>query len=80
MKHLIIIIAALVLLAAPPVLTGTMAQDKPMKFGLSLSTLNNPFFVTVKDGAQKEADILKVNLIVTDAQNRLAAEQPYHVQ
>ncbi len=71
MKHLIIIIAALALLFAPLGLTGAMAQEKPMKFGLSLSTLNNPFFVTVKDGAQKEADTLKVNLIVTDAQNRL---------
>jgi ribose transport system substrate-binding protein len=71
MKHSVIIIAALALLWAAPGLTGALAQEKPLKFGLSLSTLNNPFFVTVKDGAQKEAKLLKVNLIVTDAQNRL---------
>jgi ribose transport system substrate-binding protein len=71
LKRFFILISASALLVAPLGLTGAMAQDKAMKFGLSLSTLNNPFFVTVKDGAQKEADILHVNLIVTDAQNRL---------
>ncbi len=44
---------------------------EPYTFGLSLSTLNNPFFVSVKEGAEAEAKLLKVNLIVTDAQNRL---------
>ncbi len=71
LKRFFILISASALLVAPLGLTGAMAQDKAMKFGLSLSTLNNPFFVTVKEGAQKEADILHVNLIVTDAQNRL---------
>jgi ribose transport system substrate-binding protein len=71
LKRFFILISASALLMAPLGLTGAMAQEKAMKFGLSLSTLNNPFFVTVKDGAQKEADILHVNLIVTDAQNRL---------
>lgn len=70
-KRFIIFIAAIAVLVAPLGLTSAMAGEKDMKFGLSLSTLNNPFFVTVKDGAQEEADILKVNLIVTDAQNRL---------
>ncbi|WP_344007625.1 substrate-binding domain-containing protein, partial [Isoptericola halotolerans] len=36
---------------------------------LSLSTLNNPFFVDVRDGAQAAADELGVDLEVVDAQN-----------
>lgn len=37
--------------------------------GLSISTLNNPFFVDLKDGAQKAADELGYKLVVVDAQN-----------
>jgi ribose transport system substrate-binding protein len=36
---------------------------------LVLSTLNNPFFVTLKDGAQKAADAAGAKLIVVDAQD-----------
>jgi ribose transport system substrate-binding protein len=42
--------------------------------GLSLSTLNNPFFVTLRDGAQAEADALGSELIVVDAQDDPASE------
>lgn len=41
---------------------------------LSLSTLNNPFFVDVRDGAQAAADELGIELEVVDAQNDSAAE------
>lgn len=41
---------------------------------LVISTLNNPFFVTLKDGAQKKADELGYNLIVLDSQNNPAKE------
>ncbi|QCQ93794.1 transporter [Rhodococcus sp. SGAir0479] len=37
------------------------------RIALSLSTLNNPFFVDVREGAQDEADRLGVRLTVTDA-------------
>ncbi len=37
--------------------------------GLVLSTLNNPFFVTLRDGAQEAADAAGVDLIVVDAQD-----------
>lgn len=36
---------------------------------LLVSTLNNPFFVDLRDGAQEKADKLGVNLQVQDAQN-----------
>ncbi|NBE54787.1 ABC transporter permease/substrate-binding protein [Streptomyces boluensis] len=39
------------------------------KVGMSLSTLNNPFFVQMKDGAQAEAKKAGIDLTVTDAQN-----------
>lgn len=38
-------------------------------FGLSLSTLNNPFFVTLRDGAQAAADEVGAELLVADAQD-----------
>jgi ribose transport system substrate-binding protein len=37
--------------------------------GLALSTQNNPFFVELKDGAQKAADSAGVQLVVVDAQD-----------
>lgn len=37
------------------------------KIGLSISTQNNPFFVTVVEGAQKEADAKGYELTVVDA-------------
>lgn len=49
------------------------AQDG-MTIGLSLSTLNNPFFVTLRDGAQAAADELGVELVVVDAQDDPATE------
>lgn len=41
---------------------------------LSLSTLNNPFFVDVRDGAQAAADELGIDLEVVDAQNDSTTE------
>ncbi|MDH6215857.1 ABC transporter permease/substrate-binding protein [Streptomyces pseudovenezuelae] len=49
------------------------------KMGLSLSTLNNPFFVQIRAGAQAEAKRLGVDLTVTDAQND-ASQQANQLQ
>lgn len=46
-----------------------LAQEATV--GLSLSTLNNPFFVTLRDGAQQAAQRLGVRLVVLDAQDRV---------
>ncbi len=43
--------------------------NQPYTLGLSLSTLNNPFFVTLRDGAQQAADAAGVTLVVSDAQD-----------
>lgn len=44
------------------------------KLGLVVSTLDNPFFVTLKEGAEKKADELKMDLVVLDSQNDPAKE------
>jgi len=46
--------------------TTAMAQDS---IALVVSTLNNPFFVTMKEGAEEKAKELGYNLIVLDSQN-----------
>ncbi len=41
---------------------------------LVISTLDNPFFVALKEGAEKKAQELDVNLVVLDSQNDSARE------
>ena len=43
--------------------------NKEITVGLSISTLNNPFFVTLKEGAEKAAKENKIKLISVDAQD-----------
>lgn len=50
------------------------AKDGDFKIGLSISTLNNPFFVALKDGAEAEAKQLDATLTVADAQNDAAKQ------
>lgn len=45
-----------------------------VKIGLSVSTLNNPFFVSLKDGVIKEAEALGMEVKVVDAQNDSAKQ------
>jgi len=69
---------ALAVIAVLIVILGYLAlrpQGEPSyKIGLSLSTLNNPFFVTLRDGAQAAADQAGVELVVVDAQDDPARE------
>jgi ribose transport system substrate-binding protein len=59
--------ASLLMVACGSSSTGGTA--KQVKIGLALSTLNNPFFVTLKDGAQKAATSANAQLIVADGAN-----------
>lgn len=45
------------------------------RIGLSVSTLNNPYFISLRDGAQRAAEEAGVELEVSDAQNDAAAQQ-----
>ncbi|MDO7905591.1 ribose ABC transporter substrate-binding protein RbsB [Paenibacillus sp. JX-17] len=49
-------------------------NPKEMKIGLSISTLNNPFFVALKDGVVAEAKKQGIEVIVVDAQNDSAKQ------
>ena len=56
-----------------------MEESKDMmgngeKLGLIVSTLNNPFFVTLKEGAEAKAAELNLELVVLDSQNDPAKE------
>ncbi|MGW5649784.1 ABC transporter permease/substrate-binding protein [Streptomyces humi] len=68
-----------VALAAATSLLHTGSASSTPKVGLSLSTLNNPFFVQIRSGAEAEAKKLGVDLTVTDAQND-ASQQANQLQ
>jgi ribose transport system substrate-binding protein len=75
MKHittmftLLILAAVLISACAAPQATAPAAVPTEKSLGLVLSTLNNPFFVTLRDGAQKAADAAGTKLIIVDAQD-----------
>ena len=71
MRRLMVLVLAVGLVLGVGVAS---AQDAGITIGLSLSTLNNPFFVTLRDGAQAAADELGVELIVVDAQDDPSTE------
>ena len=49
-------------------------SEGDFKIGFSISTLNNPFFVTLSEGAQEKADELGVELSVVDAQDNASKQ------
>lgn len=51
-----------------------MNETETAKIGLVISTLNNPFFVTLKEGAEAKAKEIGFELIVLDSQNDPAKE------
>ena len=63
MKRTVLIVLLVVVLGA----VSVNAQSYVV--GLSVSTLNNPFFVDLKEGAEEAAAELGLTLIATDAQN-----------
>lgn len=54
---------------------GGGAGGSQKKIALSISTLNNPFFINLSDGAQKAAKDANVKLEVSDAQNDASQQQ-----
>lgn len=51
------------------VLSFPLAAAASQTLGVVISTLNNPFFVTLKDGAEEKAKELGVELVIYDAQD-----------
>ena len=66
LKHTQLAAAFAASLSAP-----AMAKDA---IALVISTLDNPFFVTLKEGAEKQAKALDYDLVVLDSQNDPAKE------
>lgn len=61
--------------AASLLLSGSvLAANAADRIGLVVSTLNNPFFVTLKEGAESKAKELGLELVVLDSQNNPARE------
>ncbi|MEV0418415.1 substrate-binding domain-containing protein [Streptosporangium canum] len=58
---------------------GSGAAAGDIKLGMSVSTLNNPYFVQLRKGAEDEAKKQGVALTVTDAQND-ASQQVNQIQ
>ncbi|WP_260285799.1 ribose ABC transporter substrate-binding protein RbsB [Peribacillus aracenensis] len=77
----IIMVLSLMVLAACSMDSG-LSDDKKekkdsmkdVKVGVSISTLNNPFFVSLKDGIEKEAKEKGMKVTVVDAQDDTAKQ------
>lgn len=74
MKKLLTIIAAMVLVIGLIAGCGSSSNSgdgdkKQGTIGFSVSTLNNPFFVSLKDGVEKQAKELGLKVKIVDAQN-----------
>jgi ribose transport system substrate-binding protein len=76
MKRVLALVAALAAAAVFAGCGGDGAEGEDgQTLALSVSTLNNPFFVTLRDGAQAAADEAGVELIVADAQDDASQQQ-----
>lgn len=81
MKRLIALLAIVMVLTAcslePPAYLQSKdgnAKDGELKIGFSISTLNNPFFVTLNEGAKEKAAELGASLTIIDAQDNAAKQ------
>jgi ribose transport system substrate-binding protein len=63
MKKAVLVLLVLCVAAGLSFAGGSSQVD----VGFTLSTLNNPFFVSMKDGAQSKAKALGINVSITDA-------------
>ncbi len=70
-KGLWMAVALAVAIALPLTASGKAEKGaaKQVRIGVSMSTLDNPFFVTMKNGGEKTAEKLGVQLIVLDAKD-----------
>jgi ribose transport system substrate-binding protein len=75
-KTLMVALLMVSLMAAPMLgcSKGASDADGKLTIGLAMNTLNNPFFVAVKEGAQARAKEIGAKLIITDAQNNVGTQ------
>lgn len=77
MKKVFALLLVLIMMIAT-VGCGTTKEEEPAAkgptIGLVVSTLNNPFFVDLRDGAQAKADEMGATLVVLDSQDDSTTE------
>ena len=73
MKKILLVLLAIAVIGLP-VFAGGKQDDGKVTIGVLLSTLDNPFFVDMKEGAEEKAMSLGYTLIVLDSQNDPAKE------
>ncbi len=54
--------------------SGSEDNDGELTIGFSISTLNNPFFVTLQEGAEAKAEEIGAELITVDSQDDVAKQ------
>jgi len=69
-KLTIILVLSLIMVAG--LTAGIAAQD--LRIGLAVSTLNNPFFVDLKEGAESMAEEMGIEILTVDAQDDAASQ------
>ncbi len=75
MKKFILLISSLLLFIISCGAGNSSSEDSnKVSVGLSISTLNNPFFVSLSDGAKKKAKELNINLSVVNASDDTAKQ------
>ncbi|QEN05195.1 ribose ABC transporter substrate-binding protein RbsB [Thiospirochaeta perfilievii] len=70
----IILVLLIISMASFSAFSNNQAESDQVKVGLLLSTLDNPFFVEMKEGVEAAAIISGYTLIVLDSQNDPAKE------
>ena len=74
-KNIIVLVMSIFILAILLVGCGKSNEEKQGKtIGLIVSTLDNPFFVDLKNGVEEEAAKHGLNLVILDSQNDPARE------
>ena len=84
MKKLLLLLAMAIMVIGLVAGCGKSADNggdkKSGTIGFSVSTLNNPFFVTMKEGVEAQAKALGLKVKIVDAQNlSLIHIFPYHL-
>jgi len=66
-KKLLVIMVAFTMIVG--LLSGCGGQNDKKKIGMVISTLDNPFFVSMKEGAEEEAKKMGYDLVVLNSQD-----------
>lgn len=73
MKRCLLLLIVIAMIGLPLFAAGQQ-ENAEIKVGLVISTLNNPFFVTLKEGAEAKATEMGYSLVILDSQNDPAKE------